>query len=349
MLSDEGQVNSYASSHGGSCGLIDLFGRHVRYLRLSVTDRCDLRCVYCMSERMTFMPRKDLLSLEELDRLARTFIRRGVTKLRITGGEPLVRKDIMKLFAALGAVLGAGRLRELTLTTNGTRLAQFARDLARCGVRRVNVSLDTLDPDRYRSLTRGGALANVLEGIDAARSAGLAVKINVVALRGSTDWEIDGLIRFAHERDMALTFIETMPLGDVGVDRIDQYFPLDRLRKLIESRWTLSDLPFRTGGPARYVRVAETGGMIGFITPLTHNFCEDCNRVRITASGILHSCLGQEDAVDLKAVMRRSHDDADLMRTIDHAIRGKPRGHDFVIDRSSALPALSRHMSATGG
>lgn len=345
MLSDEGQ----GSSHGGSCGLIDLFGRHVRYLRLSVTDRCDLRCVYCMSEHMAFMPRKDLLSLGELERLARAFMRRGVSKIRITGGEPLVRKDIVKLFSALGAQLGAGRLRQLTLTTNGTRLAHFARDLASCGVRRVNVSLDTLDPDRYRSLTRGGSLANVLDGIDAARSAGLAVKINVVALRGSTEMEVDGLIRFAHERDMTLTFIETMPLGEINVDRVDQYLPLNQLRELIESGWTLSDLPFRTGGPARYARVAQTGGMIGFITPLTHNFCEDCNRVRVTASGILHTCLGQEDAVDLKAVMRRSDDDADLTRAIDDAIRDKPRGHDFVIDRNGGPPALSRHMSATGG
>jgi len=334
---------------GSSCGLIDRFGRHVRYLRLSVTDRCDLRCVYCMSEHMTFMPRKDLLSLEELERLARAFIRRGVAKIRITGGEPLVRKDIMQLFAALAPQLSAGQLRELTLTTNGTRLAHFADELAGYGVRRVNVSLDTLDPDRYRSLTRGGSLASVLEGIDAARSAGLAVKINVVALRDGTETEVDRLLRFAHDRDMTLTFIETMPLGDVGVDRIGQYLPLDRLRKLIESRWTLSDLPFRTGGPARYARVAETGGMIGFITPLTHNFCEDCNRVRVTASGILHTCLGQEDAVDLKGVMRGSHDDAELMRAIDQAIRDKPRGHDFVIGRNSNLPTLSRHMSTTGG
>jgi cyclic pyranopterin phosphate synthase len=334
---------------GSSCGLIDLFGRHVRYLRLSVTDRCDLRCVYCMSEHMTFMPRKDLLSLEELERLARAFIHRGVTKIRITGGEPLVRKDIMQLFAALASQLRAGRLRELTLTTNGTRLARFADELAGYGVRRVNVSLDTLDPDRYRSLTRGGSLASVIEGIDAARSVGLAVKINVVALRDGTEREVDRLLRFAHDRDMTLTFIETMPLGDVGVDRIDQYLPLDRLRKLIESRWTLSELPFRTGGPARYARVAETGGMIGFITPLTHNFCEDCNRVRVTASGILHTCLGQEDAVDLKAVMRGSHDDTELMRAINQAIRDKPRGHDFAIDRNGAPPALSRHMSATGG
>lgn len=341
MLSPDG--------HGSSCGLTDLFGRHVRYLRLSVTDRCDLRCVYCMSEHMIFMPRKDLLSLEELDRLARAFIRRGVTKIRITGGEPLVRKDIMKLFAALAPQLGAGRLRELTLTTNGTRLAHFAHDLARCGLRRVNVSLDTLDPDRYRSLTRGGSLASVIEGIDAARSAGLAVKINVVALRDGTELEVDRLLRFAHDRGMTLTFIETMPLGDVGVDRMDQYLPLNQLRKLIESRWTLSDLSVRTGGPARYARVAETGGIIGFITPLTHNFCEDCNRVRVTASGILHTCLGQEDAADLKAAMRRSNDDAELMRVINNAIRDKPRGHDFVIDRNDAQPTLSRHMSATGG
>ena len=341
MLSPDG--------HGSSCGLIDLFGRHVRYLRLSVTDRCDLRCVYCMSEHMTFMPRKDLLSLQELERLARAFIHRGVTKIRITGGEPLVRKDIMKLFAALASQLNAGRLRELTLTTNGTRLAHFADELAGYGVRRVNVSLDTLDPDRYRSLTRGGSLASVLDGIEAARSAGLAVKINVVALRDGTEVEVDHLLRFAHDRGMTLTFIETMPLGEVGVDRVDQYLPLNRLRRLIESRWTLSDLPFRTGGPARYARVAETGGMIGFITPLTHNFCEDCNRVRVTASGILHTCLGQENAVDLKAVMRRSHEDAELMRVVDRAIRDKPRGHDFVIDRNGAAPALSRHMSATGG
>ena len=342
-------LNGQASSRGGTCGLIDLFGRHVRYLRLSVTDRCDLRCVYCMSEHMAFMPRKDLMSLEELERLSRAFIRRGVSKIRVTGGEPLVRKDIMKLFAALSPQLSAGRLRELTLTTNGTRLAHFAHDLARCGVRRVNVSLDTLDPGRYRSLTRGGSLPSVLEGIDAARSAGLAVKINVVALRDSTELEVDRLLRFAHDRDMTLTFIETMPLGDVGVDRVDQYLSLKRLRKLIESRWTLTDLPIRTGGPARYARVAETGGMIGFITPLTHNFCEDCNRVRVTASGILHTCLGQEDAADLKVAMRRSHDDAELMRVINDAIRDKPRGHDFVISRNGAPPALSRHMSATGG
>ena len=345
MLSADGMVSSY----GGACGLIDLFGRHVRYLRLSVTDRCDLRCTYCMSEQMVFMPRKHLLSLEELERLAHAFIRQGVTKIRITGGEPLVRKDIMRLFGALGAQRGAGQLRELSLTTNGTRLARFARDLASCGVRRVNVSLDTLDPDRYRSLTRGGSFESVVEGIEAARSAGLAVKINAVAMRNGTEMEVDRLIRFAHDRDMTLTFIEIMPLGDVGVDRIDQYLPLNRLRNLIESRWTLTDLTFRTGGPARYARVAETGGMIGFITPLTHNFCEDCNRVRVTASSILHTCLGQEDAVDLKAVMRQSRDDAELMRAIDGAIRDKPRGHDFAIDRNGAPPSLSRHMSATGG
>ena len=333
-----------------ACGLIDLFGRHVRYLRLSVTDRCDLRCVYCMSEHMVFQARKDLLSLDELERVAHAFIDCGVTKIRITGGEPLVRRDIMELFRVLGRRLNGGGLRELTLTTNGTRLAQFADALAETGVRRVNVSLDTLNAERFSSLTRGGTLAKVIEGIEAARSAGLAVKINVVALRDGTENEIDDLIHFAHSRNMALTLIETMPLGDVGVDRIDQYLPLSSLRDAIESRWTLSDLPMRTGGPARYVRVVETGGVIGFITPLTHNFCEDCNRVRVTASGVLHTCLGQEDAVDLKAVMRAPGAvDRGLMQAIETAIRHKPRGHDFVIGRSGAPPVLSRHMSATGG
>lgn len=331
------------------CGLIDQFGRRVKYLRLSVTDRCDLRCVYCMSEHMTFAPREHLLSLDELERLAGAFIRRGVSKIRITGGEPLVRKGIMRLFQALSLSLRGGELRELTLTTNGTKLAQFARELADCGLRRVNVSLDTLDPERFRVITRGGSLAQVLGGIEAARAAGLAVKINVVALRDGTEAEIHDLIRFAHGQEMALTVIETMPLGDTGIDRIDQYLPLDRLRRAIESRWTLSDLPMRTGGPARYARIAETGGVIGFITPLTHNFCEDCNRVRVTAAGILHTCLGQEDAVDLKAVMRRSADDAELLEAIDTGILHKPRGHDFVIGRAGAAPALGRHMSATGG
>lgn len=341
MLSREG--------YPGPCGLIDRFGRRVKYLRLSVTDRCDLRCVYCMSEHMTFAPREHLLSLDELERLAGAFIRRGVSKIRITGGEPLVRKGIMRLFETLSTHLRGGELRELTLTTNGTKLAQFARELADCGVRRVNVSLDTLDPERFRAITRGGALAQVLGGIEAARAAGLAVKINVVALRDGTEAEIHDLIRFAHSDAMALTVIETMPLGDTGVDRVDQYLPLDHLRRVIESRWTLSDLPMRTGGPARYARVAETGGVIGFITPLTHNFCEDCNRVRVTAAGTLHTCLGQDDAVDLKAVMRRSADDAELLRAIDTGILHKPRGHDFVIGRAGAPPALSRHMSATGG
>jgi GTP 3',8-cyclase len=336
--------------HVSSCGLIDVFGCHVRYLRLPVTDRCDLRCVYCMSEHMIFQPRKDLLSLDELERVALGFIRQGVSKIRVTGGEPLVRRDIIELFRALGLRLNGGGLRELTLTTNGTRLAQFADELARCGVGRVNVSLDTLDPGRFRRLTRGGVLTKVLDGIEAARSAGLAVKINVVALHDGTEREIDDLIHFAHSRNMTLTLIETMPLGDVGVDRIDQYLPLDKLRSAIERRWTLSDLSVRTGGPARYARIAETGGVIGFITPLTHKFCEDCNRVRVTATGILHTCLGQEDAIDLKAAVRRSsHDDGELMQAIATAIRHKPRGHDFVIGRGGAAPALARHMSATGG
>ena len=332
-----------------SCGLVDRFGRRVTYLRLSVTDRCDLRCVYCMSENMTFMPKRDALSLNELERLAVAFIRSGITRIRLTGGEPLVRKGIIDLIRSLGRNLQDGSLRELTLTTNATQLAHHAEDLAQAGVRRVNVSLDTLDPERFRTLTRGGSLKTVLEGIEAARAAGLAVKINTVALRGGTEHEVHDLIRFAHGSGMTLTLIETMPLGDVGADRVDQYLPLDSLRKAIETRWSLTDIPMRTGGPARYARIAETGGTIGFITPLTHNFCESCNRVRVTAAGVLHTCLGQEDAVDLKAVMRRSPRDEDLFAAIDQAIVDKPRGHDFAIDRSRGPITISRHMSATGG
>jgi cyclic pyranopterin phosphate synthase len=331
-----------------ACALVDGFGRRVSYLRLSVTDRCDLRCVYCMSERMTFMPRRDILSLDELARVARAFIRTGVRKIRITGGEPLVRKGVMDLFHELSACLQDGSLQELTLTTNGTRLAQHARDLALAGVRRVNISLDTLDPHRFAALTRGGSLATVLEGIDAAQDAGLAVKINTVALRGSTEDEIDDLISFAHARGMGLTLIETMPLGEKGEDRLDQYLPLDLLRRQIGGRWSLTDIGLRTGGPARYARVDETGGVIGFITPMTHNFCENCNRVRVTASGILHTCLGQNDAADLKEVMRASESDTMLLGTIAHALKHKPKGHDFVLDRSS-VPQIARHMSATGG
>jgi GTP 3',8-cyclase len=331
-----------------ACALVDSFGRRVSYLRLSVTDRCDLRCVYCMSERMTFMPRRDILSLDELSRVAHAFIRVGVRKIRITGGEPLVRKDVIELFRDLSACLQDGRLQELTLTTNGTRLARHARDLALSGVRRVNISLDTLDPQRFAALTRGGSLATVLEGIDAAQDAGLAVKINTVALSGSTEDEIDDLIAFAHGRGMGLTLIETMPLGETGEDRLDQYLPLDRLRRQIEERWSLTDIGLRTGGPARYARVDETGGTIGFITPMTHNFCENCNRVRVTAGGVLHTCLGQNDAADLKEALRASEDNNLLLEAISHALKHKPKGHDFVLDRTS-VPQIARHMSATGG
>jgi len=331
-----------------ACGLIDGFGRRVTYLRLSVTDRCDLRCVYCMSEDMSFRPRRDILSLEELTRLARLFIARGIDKLRITGGEPLVRPGILDLFAALSEPLRTGALRELTLTTNGTQLARFAEDLARAGVRRINVSLDTLDSERFRVLTRGGSLAKVLHGIAAAQAAGLTVKLNVVALKDGTEQEIHDLIAFAHGRDMALSLIETMPLGDVGVDRLDQYLPLDLLRRRIAERWTLSDLSMRSGGPARYARVAETGGLIGFITPHTHNFCADCNRVRVTAAGILHSCLGQDDATDLRTMLRTAGADDAVVSLIDQAIGRKPKGHDFVL-RHGAPPNLARRMSETGG
>ena len=330
-----------------ACSLIDLFGRRVRYLRLSATDRCDLRCVYCMSEDMVFLSRKDLLSLEEIDRLAQAFIRRGVDKIRITGGEPLVRKGILDVFRSLAVRLRDGTLRELTLTTNGTRLATHAEELVRAGVRRVNVSLDSLDPARFAAITRSRSLNLVLNGIEAARVAGLAVKLNVVALQG-VQTEIDELIRFAHARGMALTLIETMPLGEVGADRVDQYLPLSELRTQLEQRWTLDDVPMRTGGPAHYVHVRETGGKIGFIAPMTHNFCEQCNRVRVTAAGILYSCLGQENSVDLKTVLRTSESDEALMSALDRAILDKPRGHDFVVERGRP-PALARHMSATGG
>ncbi|MEW6644916.1 MAG: GTP 3',8-cyclase MoaA [Pseudomonadota bacterium] len=331
-----------------ACSLIDLFGRHVTYLRLSVTDRCDLRCVYCMAEQMTFVPRRELLTLEELDRLASAFIARGVRKLRITGGEPLVRKDILELFSSLSRHLRSGALAELTLTTNGTLLAPYAEALAQAGVRRVNVSLDTLDAQRFRAITRRGTLAVVMDALRAAEQAGLKVKLNAVALKGSTEHEIHDLIAFAHGRGMDLTLIETMPLGEIGADRMDQYLSLVDLRRLIETRWTLADTPERTGGPARYVRVAETGGRIGFITPMSHNFCESCNRVRVSATGVLYTCLGQEQCVDLRAAIRGSEGDDRLHAAIDAAIRAKPAGHDFRIDRDGA-PALARHMSALGG
>jgi cyclic pyranopterin phosphate synthase len=328
--------------------LIDGFGRKVTYLRVSVTDRCDLRCVYCMAEHMTFLPKAQVLSLEELDAIASTFVGLGVRKLRLTGGEPLVRKGIMMLVEMLSRHLSSGALDELTLTTNGAQLARHAADLARLGVRRINVSLDTLKPDLFKRLTRGGDLALVLAGIEAARAAGLAVKINTVALKADNADEIPALIAWAHGRGMDLTLIETMPLGETGEDRTDQYLSLGRVRRDLESFWTLDDLPLQTGGPARYVRIAETGGRLGLITPLSHNFCEACNRVRLTCTGVLHSCLGQDDEADLRAVLRGGAGQDGLEAAIRAAINAKPKGHDFKIERGAA-PALDRHMSRTGG
>jgi cyclic pyranopterin phosphate synthase len=328
--------------------LTDRFGRTITYLRVSVTDRCDFRCVYCMAEDMTFLPKRDVLSLEELDRLCSAFVARGVRKLRLTGGEPLVRKNVMALVRALSRHLGNG-LDELTLTTNGSQLARFAGELAEAGVRRVNVSLDTLDPVRFREITRWGDLDKVMAGIAAARAAGLHVKINAVALKGVNEPEFDDLIRWTHGSGMDLTVIETMPLGEIERDRTDQYLPLSQVRADLSRRWTLEDIPFSTGGPARYVRIAETGGKLGFITPLTHNFCEGCNRVRLTCTGTLYMCLGQEDAADLRAPLRASESDDRLHTAIDNAIALKPKGHDFVIDRQHRTPAVSRHMSVTGG
>ncbi|WP_293865202.1 GTP 3',8-cyclase MoaA [uncultured Alsobacter sp.] len=338
-----------AMSYDPEAPLVDPFGRGISYLRVSVTDRCDFRCVYCMSENMTFLPKQDLLTLEELDRLCSAFVRRGVRKLRITGGEPLVRRDIMTLFRSLSRHLESGALEELTLTTNGSQLVRHAADLAACGVKRINVSLDTLDPARFRELTRWGDLDKVIAGIDAAQAAGLAVKINAVALKGVNEDEVERLIEWSHGRGMDITFIEVMPLGDIEPDRFDQYWPLSQLRARLLDRYTLEESDYRTGGPARYVRVRETGGRIGFITPLTHNFCESCNRVRVTCTGTLYMCLGQEDAADLRAPLRASESDEKLDRAIEGAIARKPKGHDFVIDRTTSRPAVGRHMSVTGG
>ncbi|HHZ07153.1 MAG TPA: GTP 3',8-cyclase MoaA [Rhizobiales bacterium] len=329
--------------------MIDPFGRAISYLRVSVTDRCDFRCTYCMAEDMTFLPKKDLLSLEELDRLCTVFVEKGVRKLRLTGGEPLVRKNIMHLVRQLSRHLASGALEELTLTTNGSQLARYAAELADCGVRRINVSLDTLDADKFRAVTRWGSLDRVLEGIDAAERAGLRIKINAVALKGFNDAELPELMRWAHGRGMDLTVIETMPMGEIDADRTDQYLPLSQLRADLERQFTLTDIPFRTGGPARYVTVAETGGRLGFITPMTHNFCESCNRVRLTCTGTLYMCLGQDDAADLRAPLRASEGNELLSRAIDEAIGRKPKGHDFVIDRRTRKPAVARHMSVTGG
>ncbi|MDQ0465468.1 cyclic pyranopterin phosphate synthase [Caulobacter ginsengisoli] len=325
--------------------LIDGFGRTVTYLRVSVTDRCDLRCVYCMAEKMTFLPKAEVLTLEELDRIASAFVGLGVRKLRLSGGEPLVRKGFMSLVEGLSRHLRSGALDELTLTTNGTRLAQFAPDLARFGVKRINVSLDTLNPHLFARLTRGGNLTQVVSGIDAAQAAGIAIKINTVALAQDNAAELPALIQWAHGRGCDITLIETMPLGEIEADRTDQFLSLTEVRQELSSYWTLTDLPLTTGGPARYVRVEETGGRLGLITPLSHNFCEACNRVRLTCTGTLHSCLGREDASDLRAVIRAGADDADLVAAIRAAVDAKPQGHDFQIGRT----AVGRHMSTTGG
>jgi cyclic pyranopterin phosphate synthase len=329
--------------------LVDPFARAITYLRVSVTDRCDFRCVYCMSEHMAFLPKADLLSLEELDRLCSAFVARGVRKLRLTGGEPLVRRGIMTLVASLSRHLQRGALDELTLTTNGSQLAKYAAELKDCGVRRINVSLDTLDPDKFRALTRWGDLDKVMAGIDAAQAAGLQIKINAVALKDANEEEIPALMQWAHGRGMDMSLIEVMPLGDVGEARLDQYLPLSMVRARLAERYTLEDIDYRTGGPARYVRVAETGGRLGFITPMTHNFCESCNRVRLTCTGTLFMCLGQDDAADLRAPLRASESDDQLQAAIDAAISRKPKGHDFVMDRRHSGPALPRHMSVTGG
>ena len=330
--------------------MIDPFGRHISYLRVSVTDRCDFRCVYCMAEDMTFLPKAEILTLEELDRLCSAFVRRGVKKLRLTGGEPLVRKNIMFLFRALSRHLESGALQELTLTTNGSQLAKYARDLCDCGVKRVNVSVDTLDPQKFAAITRWGKLDKVQEGLAAAKDAGLGIKINAVALKGVNEDEIDDLIAWCGREGFDLTLIEVMPMGDIGGEmRLDQYLPLSLVRARLAQKWTLDEIDYRTGGPARYVRVRETGGRLGFITPLTHNFCESCNRVRLTCTGTLYMCLGQDDAAELRAPLRASESDELLEAAMREAISRKPKGHDFIIDRRHNRPAIARHMSVTGG
>jgi GTP 3',8-cyclase len=329
--------------------LVDPYGRTISYLRVSVTDRCDFRCVYCMSEDMNFLPKRDVLSLEELDRLCSAFVALGTRKLRITGGEPLVRRDIMRLFRSLSRHLTSGALDELTLTTNGSQLERFAGELVDCGVRRVNVSLDTLDTAKFRAITRWGDLGKVLAGVDRAQAAGLAVKINAVALKNVNDEEAPAMIRWAHARGLEITFIEVMPLGEIESQRIDQYLPLSQLRADLAAHFTLSPSDHASGGPARYFDVKETGGQLGFITPLSHNFCEGCNRVRVTCTGTLYMCLGQEDAADLRAPLRQSESDIPLAAAIRAAISRKPKGHDFIIDRTTRRPAVSRHMSVTGG
>ncbi|MFN4281193.1 MAG: GTP 3',8-cyclase MoaA [Alphaproteobacteria bacterium] len=329
--------------------MIDPYGRRITYLRVSVTDRCDFRCVYCMAEDMAFLPKSDVLTLEELDRLCSAFVRHGVKKLRLTGGEPLVRKNVMSLVDSLGRHLKTGALEELTLTTNGSQLAKHAEGLARAGVKRVNVSVDSLDAERFRAITRRGDLGVVMDGLRAAKDAGLKVKINAVALKGVNDDEYDEMIAWCGREGFTLTLIETMPLGEIDEDRTDRYLPLSLVRARLQRRWTLDESDYRTGGPARYARIQETGGLIGFITPLSHNFCESCNRVRLTCTGTLYMCLGQDDAADLRAPLRAGVDDTQLDAAIREAIARKPKGHDFIIDRRQDKPAVARHMSVTGG
>ena len=328
--------------------MIDPFGRAITYLRVSVTDRCDLRCVYCMAEDMTFLPKQDLLTLEELERLCATFIRLGTNKIRITGGEPLVRRGVMGLFQALGARIGDG-LNELTLTTNGSQLVKHAEALVASGVRRINVSLDTLDTDRFTQITRWGRIEQTLDGIFAAKAAGLAVKINAVAMKGVNEDEFDSMLAWCGEHGFDLCLIETMPMGDIQGDRTDQYLPLSIVRARLRKSWTLEDTDYRTGGPARYYNVAETGRRVGFITPMTHNFCESCNRVRLTCTGTLYMCLGQDDAADFRPLLRDGTSDAELETAVRAAIARKPKGHDFIIDRRHDKPSVARHMSVTGG
>lgn len=343
------QAQPVSTLDSGARPLVDPFGRAITYLRVSVTDRCDFRCVYCMAENMTFLPHKDLLSLEELDRLCSVFIARGVRKLRFTGGEPLVRRNIIGLLRSLSRHIDSGALDELTLTTNGSQLTRLASQLAECGVRRLNVSLDTLDADKFHAITRWGDFDKVIAGIDAAHAAGLRLKINTVALKGINEDEIETIMRWCHERDMDMTLIEVMPMGDVGAHRVDQYLPLTEVRQQLQEKYTLRDLDLNSGGPARYVSVAETGGKLGFITPMSHTFCESCNRVRLTCTGELFMCLGQEVDADLRAPLRASADDALVSEAIERAIARKPKGHDFIIDRATNRPGVKRHMSVTGG
>jgi len=345
----EGGAASVAPHPTSRAALVDPYGRHINYIRVSVTDRCDFRCVYCMAEDMQFLPKRDLLTLEELDRLCSAFVARGTKKIRLTGGEPLVRRDLMRLIRGLSRHLDSGALQELTLTTNGSQLHRFAGELADAGVRRINVSMDSREPEKFKAITRRGDLDVVMKGLDAAQAAGIAIKINMVALKGVNDDEIPSMIAWAHGRGMDVTLIEVMPMGEIGEQRIDQYLPLSRVRAELMDRFTLTDLAYKTSGPARYVKVEETGGRLGFITPMTHNFCESCNRVRVTCTGTLYMCLGQDDAADLRAPLRASEGNELLDETITKAIARKPKGHDFIIDRGAARPAVARHMSVTGG